>query len=249
MLKKFMPRFKNMLTRLIYLIFLLFFSNGILAQTLMKDGIETPWNTGQIILHNGTTLKGLVRFNEVNGIVSYKENKEALESKSFKETKVTRLFFTDSTNKQHNFYSFQYPNPQGAEILLFEVIREFEDWAVLARKGKVEAIEGKNDSRNTEGLPMARNTRAVLSQVEGIYAIDTDGNIELFQYTTHTEVDGFIADYASDSKKIKKDILEKHMEPYYQQVQAYAKENNLKPKRKKDLLMLLDYYATLIGED
>src|SRR5687768_13786057 len=99
-------------------LFSLFFllSTHSFSQTLMKDGIETKWSSGEIALHDGTKMKGQVRFNEVSKIVSYKENIKSLDSKSFKEDKVFSLLLIDSIGKKRGFYSFQFDN----EILLFE---------------------------------------------------------------------------------------------------------------------------------
>jgi hypothetical protein len=214
----------------------------------MKDGIETPWNKGSVKLIDGTNLVGLVKYNEINALISFKEDEDSKESRTFKTTKVYSISFIDaSSGKQRNFFSFDH-NIDGKErVLLFEVLKEFKDWAVLARKGKVEALEGKNDTGyNNEGLPAGKNTRAVLSQAEGIYAINEDGKIELFQITSHLEVDGLLMDYSDDNSKIERDILKKYLKSYFEDVEQYAKQNKLKIKRRPDLLKALDYYETLV---
>ena len=210
----------------------------------MGDGIETKWSAGEIALHDGTKMKGLVRFNEISKLISFKENVDAKESKSFKEVKVFSLSLIDSTGKKRNFYSFQHEK----EILLYEVLKEFKDWAVLGRKEMVQALEGKNDSGNNEGLPMGKNTRAVLTQIEGIYAIDQNGKIELIQNTNHVEVDGLLGDYSRSKKQINNEVLQKHMKSFYSDVESFIKQNKLKLKRKTDLLKALDYYETLVSK-
>lgn len=209
----------------------------------MKDGLETKWNSGEIALHDGTKMKGQVRFNEVSKIVSFKENTKSLDSKSFKEGKVFSLLLIDSLGKKRSFYSFPFEK----EILLFEVLKEFKEWAVLARKGMVDAIEGKNDMISTPYGP-AKNNRTLLAQEENIFAIDNEGHIEKFQTTLQLEKDG-VFDYSRDKSKIDKKILKKFMRVNFDEVENFATQNKLNLKKRDDLIVVLDYYETLVAKD
>lgn len=214
----------------------------------MQDGLETKWSSGQITFHDGSTLKGVVRFNEVSKMISFKETPDAKDSRTFKETKVFSLRLVDSTGNKRSFYSFELRVDEEKEVLLFEVLREFKDWAVLGRKEMVQAIEGKSDDRNNEGLPMGKNTRAVLTQIESIYAIDRNGNVELIQNTNRMETDGLMGDYSKNKNDINKETLQKYMKEHYSDVESFVKKNKLKLKRKDDLLKALDYYGALVSK-
>ncbi|HEU5291055.1 MAG TPA: hypothetical protein VFU05_10455 [Cyclobacteriaceae bacterium] len=211
----------------------------------MTEGIGTKWNSGELTFHDGTKLRGMIRFNEISKLISFKENTDSRESKSFKENKVFSMSFTDSIGTKRNFYSFEYKE---GEILLFEILREFKDWAVLSRKEMVQVIEGKNSVIQTSYGP-AKNNRAVLVQEENTFVMDQDGNFEKFHSSLIHEKDGIWQKTRKNNSSISEKILEKFMHPNFDDVKSFARLNKLNLEEKGDLLIALDYYKTLLSKD
>src|SRR5688572_16497841 len=112
------------------------FSQDALIESALPLSIE--WSSGSIMTNDGSELKGLLKFNDKNGILSYQNGGD---TRAFTARNVAGFeFFDEGVKKQRVFYSFAYEDSQNniKRPLFFEVIKEFETFAVLS---KVDPLE------------------------------------------------------------------------------------------------------------
>ena len=221
-------------------------------KAVLADNIG--WSEGSILLNDGTELKGLLRYNDKTGLLSFEKGSD---SRSFTSRNVAGFEFHDEqTNKQRVFYTFPYEDPQNnvKRPLFFEVVKEFKLFAVLAKSDPVD-IEQKsvstpgvfNNSTGTfsSGTPLGSSIE--ISQTETIYIMDTNGNITPYLKTVSKEIDGVFYDRSKTKNKLlDKDLLEEYIgKEMYEKLVSYAKKNSFKFQRKADLIKILDYYSEI----
>jgi hypothetical protein len=215
---------------------------------LTADNFE--WCEGSIMLNDGTELKGLVKYNSRNGILSYEDGQE---SKVFTPLRVAGFeFFDERFQKQRIFYTFKYEDSETnvERPLFFEFLKDYKNFAVLS---KLDRIDIGEKSYTTRGLgPNGTYSgysinRTEISQSETIYLMKNTGEIKPYFKVTVIE-DGARdlftqKDAKTMNKMIDRDLLEEYMDPSeYQKLVAYAKTHNLSFKRKDDFLNILCYY-------
>ena len=233
-----------------------------------RAGIE--WNEGGILLTDGNTLEGLVKYDTRTGILSFEQGRD---SRSFTARNVLQFWFHDySPDRERRFYSIASEELEGGagKPYFFEILKEFTNFAILS-KTNPPSVEVKGNwggyrpnSPNDPNFPTdpnwagGRGTRVTASQEETLYIFDAEGNIEPYlrfidRDTEGTNFLGIVTGRKRKTKaKIEKmmlehDMLEEHTAPYYPQLKEYARENKLNFKKKDELLQILDYYATLSG--
>lgn len=225
---------------------------------------EEGWSEGSLALNDGTELKGLLKYNDKTGIVSYQNGRD---SRSLIARSVAGFeFWDESLQKQRVFYTFPYEDEKDNIIkpFFFEVLFEFKSFAVLSRAEmpeinvKSKSIYNANDNRpvaerGLPGNPISTSTyfgsTAQVSQTEIVYFMNAEGKIEPYIEVVEKESDGFLVDKSrTTNKMIDKDLLEKYTGELYPKLRQYAEENNLKFKRKSDLMRILDYYAAMVGQ-
>jgi hypothetical protein len=228
-------------------LFVLVISTHSNAQSLFREGIDTPWVTGEITLTDGTLYKGIIQYRQEAALINFKTSEEAKESKSFTELKIQKLLLMDQNNsKPRIFYSFPIEVDGREHFLLFEILKEFKTWAVLSRKGTVNVIESRHDWVNTGlGYPAKRGYSTV-QLTEGIYIFDNSGQVNLYLLLSDKESDGLFRGTSSKKKIVEKNSMQEKMDEHWDEVEEYAKENSLKFKNKEDLLKILDYYESLV---
>ena len=221
-------------------------------QAVLTDNIG--WSEGSILLNDGTELKGLLKYNDKNGLLSFEKGSD---SRSFTSRNVAGFEFHDEqTNKQRVFYTFPYDDSQNnvKRPLFFEVIKEFKLFAVVAKSDPVD-IEQKsvstpgvyNNSTGTFSAGTHVGSWIEISQTETIYIMDTNGNITPYLKTVSKEIDGVLDDRSkSKNKLLNKDLLEDYIgKEMYEKLVSYANENSLEFQTKADLIKILDYYSEI----
>jgi hypothetical protein len=217
---------------------------------LTADNFE--WSEGSIILNNGTELKGLVKYNSRNGILSYEDGQE---SKVFTPLRVAGFeFFDERFQKQRVFYTFKYEDSETniERPQFFEFLKDYKTFAVLSRLDRID-IEEKGYYNPGPGLsgtyPGAgySTSRTEVSQTETIYLMKSTGEIKPYFKVTVIE-DGVKdlftqKDSKTMNKMIDRDLLEEYMDPSdYQKLVDYSKTYNLSFKRRDDFFNILRYY-------
>lgn len=209
-------------------------------------GIESQWCAGKIILNDNTELKGLIQNNDKLGLFRYKINESTSDEdiRSFQEKSIIMLeYFEASRNKLRKFYSLNCNSDeagfQGA--LLFEVIHEFKNFAILTRKTRV-SLTGKSN-RGLEGYTSRKGL--IFEQREGIFTVGEDGHADLLLLIKSTEIDNVLDDKSKKETKVNREALKKHIELSWEKVEKFVDDNNLKFSKRDDLLSILDFVKTL----
>jgi hypothetical protein len=254
--KRYNKRFNNLLSILIVALFAICsdcYGQDKITESILPVSLE--WSEGSIMLNDGTELKGLLRYNDKNGLLSYESGNDA---KSLTARNVAGFeFFDEDIQKQRVFYAFPYEDSQNniKRPLFFEVIKEFGSFVVLS---KVDPIDIEQKSVSTPGAfnpttnTIARGTNfgtsTEISQTETIYIMDAKSNIQPYIKIVEKEVDGvFYNTSKTKTKMVDDDLLAEHIgSEMRKKLTAYAKENKLSFKRKGDLIKILNYYSELI---
>ena len=229
-------------------------SQDALIESAIPLSIE--WSSGSIMTNDGSELKGLLKYNDKNGILSFQNGGD---TRAFTARNVAGFeFFDEGMKKQRIFYSFPYEDSQNniKRPLFFEVIKEFESFAVLS---KVDPLEIEHNSVSSPaGISpitgaVARGqtwgTITEMSQTETIYFMDTKAVIRPYVQIIEKEVDGVFYDISkTKNKMIDDDLLEEFIGANNnKKLVSYAKENKLSFKRKSDLIKILGYYSELVN--
>lgn len=212
------------------------------------------------MLTNGTELKGLLKYNTRNGILSFQDGTE---SKVFTPLRVAGFeFFDESLSKQRIFYTFKYEDARTnmERPLFFELLRDLQTFAVFSKVDQVD-LEQKRDS-HSPGIqlnPYAFNntssynnltTRIEISQTETIYLMANEGYIKPYIKLVVVQ-DGVTdiftkKDSKTKNKMIDRDLIEEYISPDdYKKLVEYAERYTLSFKVKSDLMKIFDYYAKL----
>jgi hypothetical protein len=225
------------------------------GRTLLNDRNE--WSEGSILLADNTELKGMVKYDDHDGILSYNNGDN---TRAFGPRSVLGFeFFDNSRQRQRVFYTLDYEAPDNIrKPLFFEVLREYKTFAVLVKFDPVQTekkailLSGQVfDGLNNVNPGSGSLKKTVVSQVETVYLMGTDGEIEAY-FRNRLEQDGFASATSGKDDKVKRkvvdrDLLEKYTGPeLYAKLTAYAKENDLTFKTQDDLLKILDYHNELL---
>lgn len=213
------------------------------------------WNDGSIMLTSGEELKGMVRYNDQEGLLSYTDGQE---TRALNARNVAGFeFYDQELHKQRVFYTFELKNDPESPVrpYFFEVVQEFRQFAILSKVDPIE-VERRHtsDVLAAPGSFVAGGNYKVLSQTETIFFMNAKGEIE--PYLRVIVRDDMNADWTrvarpelwgtgrDKTKMVDEDLLAEYVsEPVYKQLKQYAKENDLKFRSKPDLLKILQYYA------
>lgn len=233
---------------------ILFCSNFISqAQDLRNLGVGQAWHAGRITLADGIELNGWVRNNDKEGIISFKEEfgKDST-TRSFRPPDILALEYNDR-GINRKFYSLETKDKteDKADIYLYEVIREYNSFAIVSFQGIVDVVESKNTNTTRPGAfgqpTSGSNSRTVLQQVEEIYFINESGERELYLILVSRDIDGLFDHSANKGKVLDSSIPVKYFgEEKWNKIKIYLKDQNLKIKTRENLISMLNYYETLI---
>jgi len=250
-----------MTARLILLLLVFHFTNSTSQSRkdkaeLLGDNFE--WSDGSILLSSGEELKGLIKFNDRNGVLAYHDGDN---SKPFSPRNVSGFeFFDERLQQQRVFYSLEDEDPvtNAKRPLFFELLRDYKTFAILLRTDRTEMIEKIATtpgimSGGAPSTPTIRNSSIELSQSQTVCILNSDGEIRHY-FKCITIEDGRKSwstgeDLKTKNKMIDEDLLEEYIpEPVYAKLVSYAKENKLNFKELPDFKKLLEYCDTLIAD-
>jgi|GEM_PF-1369334 len=234
----------------------------------------TLWGEGSILLNDGSELKGLVRYDNRAGLLSYENGDD---TRSFTPRSVTAFeYFDEGLNSQRIFYTFPYEDPLNEAVRpqFFELLREFKNFTVLAKTdpltledghpvaNTVLGKRGNNSYGNgldnlvgygltgASGSAVNLNRSLEVVQTEIIYIMDLKNEINPYIRTVNKQ-NGNRSAFKEQRVKSKRKMLDESLlatavtEPIYKHLEQFAKEKDLSFKYKDDLLQILDYYKTI----
>ena len=245
--------------KFVTLTILLFFSFNLVAQKKKKADAQlladrAEWFEGSIMLNDGNELKGLVKYNSRQGLISFQDGAEA---RVFTPIRVAGFeFFDEYLQKQRIFYTLEYEDSEAnvRRPLFFEVLKEYKNFAVLSKADRLD-IDQKREAPNTfsPGFNGNSNDRTVItvSQTETVYLMKVTGEIKPYFKATQSE-DGSKSlfkgnDTKTKNKMIDRDLLEEFISPSdYKKLTEYAMAHNLSFKKKDEFMQILGHYDNII---
>ena len=116
-----------------------------------KDGLTThreEWYEGSLMTTDGTELKGLLWFNDNNGVLSFRTGEA---TRVFTARSVAGFeMFDENQQKQRVFYSLEYEDPDqpGAKrAYFFELLNDFGKFAGRCQTAEVGGRDTRRDGR------------------------------------------------------------------------------------------------------
>ena len=225
-------------------------SQDLTQKVLVNDA---DWGQGSIMLNDGRELKGAIRYNEKTGIVSFESGKV---SKSLTSRNLVGFeYFDERQSRQRVFYSLPYEDPTNniETNLIFEVLRQFKDFAVLTKTDPFQVKQNTNNNNNPNPTFLSNdlNSNSIkVTQVETIYFMEASGTIKPYCEITRKEVEKALFDRSVvKSKIVDKKLLQQYLKDKFADVTAYAKKEDLDLDTKEDFLKILDYYQGLLAKE
>jgi len=188
------------------------FAVSIVSTTHAQQWPFEMWHEGQMVLVEGDTLKGLVKYDLTQDIVQYTHNDQRIEAYSARKILFFEIF-DKSVNKYRQFFALPYSKTGAYRTPIFFELLEEGKLTLLAR----ELLEYRT---YYTGLYGGSYQRLVL--VYKYFLLDEKGNIE---------------DFTVDRRSLS-DKMGKHGDD----VEKYIRKNKLRLEEKYDLVKIISYY-------
>jgi hypothetical protein len=218
------------------------------AKILEEEFLRGP---GSVTLSDGSKISGMIAFNDNDAIVQVKNGEEV---RTFSGKDIIAFDFMDQVNlEDRKFLVMEYADPETGqnEYSFFEILAEFEAFAILSKIDRVKA----EPQRNVLGLPASpalvdkTNTTIITSQTETIFFLNSDGEFQPFVKIVAREFERVLIDSRQDKNYfINKKLFEQYTGIHYPALKKYIDENKLKLKIKEDFLQVVQEYKRLVGQ-
>jgi hypothetical protein len=210
---------------------------------------DTTARPGKVVLIDGSEIKGNIVFNDNDGIVIVHVNDN--DTKSFNAKRLLGFqFYASDLGRLRRFYCIEFADEEtgvkNAEI--FEVLKEFQAFAVLSKIGRLKSVTPFNVMGQRQPKTTTDRKDLKMEQTETVYFVNSDGLFEAYLEFKTKEKEGDVLDtHGKSSRFIEVDLFGKYTAQHYPAVGKYADENKLSFKSKEDLIKILDEYERLIS--
>lgn len=230
--------------------------NDLYGPDLEKIFIDQNWYKGTINLNDNTELVGLLNYNASTGILRYKNNEEI---KSFLPRAVVSFRLEDKASSADRlFYSFEYEDEDNPikQAHFFEVIREYEDFAVLSEASKIELKVAKNgllngnnnafwrqDNKSPQNIGLGTEQKICLY----IFDFKNEKIEKIFEERIRFKQPDVFRRVNSDIKNTfeGREYFRNWMGTNFERVENYRKEYDLRYKSAIDIISLIDFYVSI----
>lgn len=175
------------------------------------------WHDGKIVLVDGDTLKGLVKYDFQQNLVQFTVSNRKAQIYSARKVLFVEIF-DETVHRYREFFVLPYRNPSNYKAPVFFELLEEGKMTLLSR----ELLEYKTYNNAFYGGSYSR-----LVQSDYYYLLREDGSIEDFRG--------------------KKDDLLERMGNKSKAVEKYIRENRLDFDDKYDVVKIVAYYNSLAG--
>lgn len=182
-----------------------------------RDWPSELWHDGKIVLVDGDTLKGRIKYDFQQNLVQYVVNNSQAEIYTARKVLFFEIF-DETVHKYRKFFVLPYSNPSNYKAPVFFELLEEGDMTLLSR----EVLEYKTMNNAFYGASYTR-----LVQTYYYYLLKADGTIE-------------------DFKGNKNDLLAM-MGSKGKMVEKYIRANRLDFNEKYDVARIVAYYNSLEG--
>jgi hypothetical protein len=217
------------------------YGQGDVAETMLP---ELQWIKGNIVLADGTQMKGMLKYNDRVGVLAYEDG--AGENRSFTARTIATFDYMDEkVNRRRVFYSLEYGDSerQGAKrAYMFELLKEFDDFAVLSRFDAMD-IRQVIEPVSFTSMPATSSPRTIIDLAETVYILSPEGEIQPVFRLSEFLSDGGVF----DSERKKRKIVDRMLMPYfndtaYIEMMEYVDREELDIWEKEDFVKALGYY-------
>jgi hypothetical protein len=228
-------------------ILLLLLSFAVFCQSAIHEKQNTRWGQGYVVLTDGTTLNGFIRYNNQEDHIAYDdgENSKVFSSRNFLQVS----FFDEACERQRVFISVA--QPESEQYVIFEVLKEYSKFALLSRIESGHSTVLSSTTQMIMSTPITRNAYAPETSLqETIFIMDGNGSIHPYLKVTQKK-DAMLSfsknkEKRSNGKILNERLLAEYVSvPVYEKLQVYADNNHLKFNSKSDFMKVLEYYDTL----
>lgn len=210
---------------------------------------DTAARAGKVVLIDGSEITGKIVFNDNDGIVIVHVDDN--DTKSFNAKRLTSFeFYVSDLNRLRRFYCMEFPDPETGlkNVEFFEVLKEFESFAVLSKIDRLTSVTPFNIAGTHQPKSVTDRKDLKIAQTETIYFVNSDGLFEPYLGLEIQERDGDIVDTHGKRKwLIKSALFKKYTDQHYDVLADYAKQNKLSFKDKEDIIKILNEYERLIS--
>lgn len=175
------------------------------------------WHDGKIVLVDGDTLKGMVKYDFQQNLVQFTENNRQAEIYTARKVLFFEIF-DETVHKYRKFFVLPYSNPSNYKAPVFFELLEEGKMTLLSR----ELLEYKTYNNSFYGGSYSR-----MVQTYYYYLLKEDGTIEDFRGKTND-----LLDLMGNKGKA---------------VEKYIRENRLDLDDKYDVAKAVAYYNALAG--
>jgi hypothetical protein len=187
-------------------------------QSTAQDWPFEYWHEGKIVLLNGDTLRGQVKYDLQQDLLQYTYGTQKTEAYSARKVLFFEIF-DRTVNRYRQFYALPYTTPSSYKAPVF-----FE----LLTEGKLTLLA-------REGLELRTYNSMYY------YGASYSRQVLVYKYF-FLEEDGDIVEFTGN----KNDLLDR-MGKRSEEVEKYMKTNRLKYEDKYDLSKIVTYYNSLFG--
>jgi len=193
----------------------LFFLTSLINAASAQDWPSDLWHDGKIVLEQGDTLRGQVKYDLQQDLLQFKIKNEKVEAYSARKVMFFEIF-DNTINRYRNFFSLPYNKTSSYLAPVF-----FE----LLEEGKLTLLSRENLEYKTYSSPYYVGSYSRLVMVYRFYFLNEKGEITEFVGT-------------------KNDLLNL-MGRKSEDVEKYIKTNRLKVEEKYDFARIVAYYNSL----
>jgi len=208
-----------------------------------------PWHEGSMMLSDGTELKGLLKYNDKTGILNYQNGNDS--RSLLPRSLVAFEYYDEAIARQRVFYSLEEKDPE-AEVkrfYIFEVMKEFRDFAVLSKSERLEIRQKQNPGWVDANNVTTQSVRIEYEQTETIYFMTREGKLQPYLQIVEKDIDDGWFDWSRTKNKfVKEEAFAEFTGSAWQKLVEFASEKKLSFKRKKDILQVLAYYETIVSD-
>jgi hypothetical protein len=230
------------------------------SQDITVLGHDIEWSEGKITLTSGESIKGVVRYNSKSGVLGFDDGKGA--QVFTPRTVLTFEYFDAIRDQDRKFYSLEVEDAKGIKRpQFFEVIKELQNFAVISTENPLQLkIKQTWDPfyasfLNMYGVNPNNNpyvSKTVAQQIEILYLIDMEGDINPYLLITYEELPrsfAFETKSKNKSKLVGENTLKELIGTHYSELKTFAKTGKLSFADKEDFLKILDYYEELVEKN
>ncbi|MEJ1237123.1 hypothetical protein WBG78_03280 [Chryseolinea sp. T2] len=221
------------------------YGQGDVATTMLP---ELQWNTGNIVLNDGSQLTGKLKYNDRVGLLAFEDG--AGDSRSLTARTISTFeYFDEKINRRRTFYSIEYGDPErqgNKRPFLFELLKEFDDYALLSRFDPMD-VRQVVAPVSFNSMPATSSPRTIIDLAETVYILTPEGDMEPIFRLSEFITDGGVF----DSERKKRKIIDKLLLPYfideaYFRMMDYVDEKELDIWEKEDFITALSYYKDTV---